>query len=525
MDNIKFSFLSELLAQKYPGTICGYTLDCELYGVELYDATSFVAATDCLNIFTAAQLTEAAALPLNLVCLGLPDGFYLEKLTTGTGNYIVINDTYATDALYAVMSLFSKEIKQQKLFSDISNMLLSDADMTSVFCEYSKHSGCQMLAIDISGKILAFSKPFRVDHPLWLRSVELGYLDEYLIEYILNYRIKHQMDMSTTPFMLFCDRLQLFIKAIRIISNGDILGYVFMANASGDFPFFSDMLMGHFAKNLLNRLLSSRNYNSYRYNMHQNILSDAIDSASKEETALRIHAAKLKFPANMRAIVISSCLFRGSDYLYDTLFPIITKNLPNSPKFMKNNSVVAIVECNENGEFSPEAFEILKSIAENNKIIIGASNCFHNPAQIGDYYQQALQTISSAKRFSMIYGLHFYSDHAFYVLLSNIQDKSLAEYIHPLLPKLAKHDAKNNTEFYRTLRVYAQTGFSKNKAADMIFLHRNTIKYRIQQMEQLFSVNLSDYSLLFTLMYSFYIDSFLRNEYIGIPPSSTFQEQ
>ena len=45
-----------------------------------------------------------------------------------------------------------------------------------------------------------------------LHSVEVGYLDKYLIEYILSYRVKHNMSISPQPFVLFCDRLQLFIK-------------------------------------------------------------------------------------------------------------------------------------------------------------------------------------------------------------------------------------------------------------------------------------------------------------------------
>ena len=84
-----------------------------------------------------------------------------------------------------------------------------------MFCEFSKGTGSQLLAIDISGKVLAYSKPFRVNHPHWIHSIEVGYLDNYLIEYILSYRVKHKMDMSPNTFVLFCNRLQMYIKVIR----------------------------------------------------------------------------------------------------------------------------------------------------------------------------------------------------------------------------------------------------------------------------------------------------------------------
>lgn len=482
-----FSSLSELLMQKYPGTESGYALDCDLYGVELYDANTFFQATDCLIIFSATQISEVSVLPLSIVCLGMPDVDNYSKITTGTGNYIIIQDQCSTDALCTIMSIFGKYIKQQKLFAEINYMLLSGADISTVFCEYSRHFDCQMLAIDVSGKILTYSKPFRVDHPLWLKSVELGYLDEYLIEYILAYRSRQKLSMSTSPFVLYCDRMQLYIKVIRIISNSDILGYIFMANASGIFPYFSDKLMTILAKTLLNKLLCSRDYNSYRYSLHQNILADAIDCATEEETAQRIYAAKLKFPDNIRTVVISTSYFRGGDFLYDSLLPAVTNVLPNSAKFPKNNAIVSIIEVNEEGEIPVETIDSLHTIADGKKAIIGISNYFHNPAQISIYYKQALQTISSAKHFSQTKGVYFYSDYAFYVLLDSIYDKSLIEQsIHPLLSKLAKYDVEKNTEFYNTLRAYVKTGFSRNKTSEILFLHRNTVKYRIQQIERLY---------------------------------------
>ena len=66
-------------------------------------------------------------------------------------------------------------------------MLLSDEDLSSVFCAFAKDTDCQMLAIDVSGKVLAYSKPFRVNHPHWLHSVAVGYLAQSLLQYILSY--------------------------------------------------------------------------------------------------------------------------------------------------------------------------------------------------------------------------------------------------------------------------------------------------------------------------------------------------
>ena len=308
-----FSELAKRVAEKYPEVKTVYPMDCELSNVELYDPSGAVPPVDSLSIYTARQIGQDMTLPLCFVCAGTPDQAAHDKIAYSDSNYIIIPQVSVVDVVYYIMSLFGDSFKQQKLYSNLIYMLLNGADLTSVFCEFSKGTGSQLLAIDISGKVLAYSKPFRVNHPHWIHSIEVGYLDNYLIEYILSYRVKHKMDMSPNTFVLFCNRLQMYIKVIRVIADNEIIGYVFMGNYTGEFPWFSDKLMHLLAKNLHSPLLGSRSYSTYRFNMHQSVLSDIIDGASEEETIQRINAAKLTFPPNMRAVVLKPSYFRGNE--------------------------------------------------------------------------------------------------------------------------------------------------------------------------------------------------------------------
>lgn len=99
-------------------------------------------------------------------------------------------------------------------------------------------------------------------------------------------------------------------------------------------------------------------------------------------------------------------------------------------------------------------------------------------------------------------------------MLDNVEDATTLEYAkHPLLSELERYDAEKNTQLYETLMTYALTGFSKNKTAELMFLHRNTVNYRIQQIAELYGLDFADSALLFKLQYSFYIDSYLKHKY------------
>ena len=54
---------------------------------------------------------------------------------------------------------------------------------------------------------------------------------------------------------------------------------------------------------------------------------------------------------------------------------------------------------------------------------------------------------------------------------------------------LLHYDREKNASPYKTLRIYTRTGFNKIKTAELMFLHRNTVIYRIQQIEDLCGID------------------------------------
>ena len=94
-------------------------------------------------------------MPLNVVCTGDLEKMPCEKLKRNDSNYVLIPEESSAGTLYYIMSLFGGSIKQQKLHSDLFYMLLADEDLNSIFSKFSNETSCPMLAVDITGKVLA----------------------------------------------------------------------------------------------------------------------------------------------------------------------------------------------------------------------------------------------------------------------------------------------------------------------------------------------------------------------------------
>ena len=78
---------------------------------------------------------------------------------------------------------------------------------------------------------------------------------------------------------------------------------------------------------------------------------------------------------------------------------------------------------------------------------------------------------------------------------------------HSLLTIL-RYDKKNDTQYFKTLRSYLINERNIPKTASALIIHRTTLTYRLQKIQELFALNLEDaYQRLYLLMSLFLLDT------------------
>ena len=61
-----------------------------------------------------------------------------------------------------------------------------------------------------------------------------------------------------------------------------------------------------------------------------------------------------------------------------------------------------------------------------------------------------------------------------------------------LVRALVKHDRERRSDLVRTLRAYFAAGSNASEAADRLFLHRNSMLYRLARIQSLTGLDLKD---------------------------------
>ena len=82
-----------------------------------------------------------------------------------------------------------------------------------------------------------------------------------------------------------------------------------------------------------------------------------------------------------------------------------------------------------------------------------------------------------------------------------------------LFAEVCKYDGENHTELMKTLRIFCTCLGSKTKTAQKLFLHRNTLQYRISKLESIMGISLGDDRNILNIAFLLTIKAFSTSAY------------
>ena len=88
----------------------------------------------------------------------------------------------------------------------------------------------------------------------------------------------------------------------------------------------------------------------------------------------------------------------------------------------------------------------------------------------------------------------------------------LMDYCHPLVRRLLEYDKSAGRDYIETLRAYIETRGSFTKAAEQLHMHRNSVIYRMRQIEDILDYDFTRDEYSFHLELSFRILDYMRRE-------------
>lgn len=161
---------------------------------------------------------------------------------------------------------------------------------------------------------------------------------------------------------------------------------------------------------------------------------------------------------------------------------------------------------------------ILKNIVKKVQIsyhfqmIVGVGSSYNYIEEIKLSYQEAKSTIKISKIINSKEQVYFYNNLGVYAFLSQIKnDKFLDNYKNNKLKILEDADKIQEGCLCDTLEAYLDNNCNANATAEALFIHRNTMRYRMDKIKKILGTELTDVSFFLELKLAFAIKKYREN--------------
>ncbi|WP_134698652.1 PucR family transcriptional regulator [Ammoniphilus sp. YIM 78166] len=174
--------------------------------------------------------------------------------------------------------------------------------------------------------------------------------------------------------------------------------------------------------------------------------------------------------------------------------PVVEKHGPKSEVMLKGDSIFVFnhfgrsLERHEARQKTRNLALFLKETLESElasvTISVGIGDYYPSPLHLGLSYRDALQAIDVGRRMFGPGSITAIQDLGVYGILGELPQTLLGEFTSGLLELLYQYDAKNQTDLVKTVETYLDEKESFTDVAKRLFVHPNTVKYRIEKVRE-----------------------------------------
>ncbi len=441
----------------------------------------------------------------------LPDSYTIVEYPAGTDILMLGN---------RIKELFYNGWDYFNTSSELLKSLLYGNDLSILAEKAAKILKNPVLIMDASCSLLAYSKSVKYEDASWCQHIEMGGFSFEYSAAIRRFNASIVIPKDSTPYMQKNDISPARRLVSRLYSDGIHLGFFVTLETN---QFFSEIKLELYKliSDVIANILKSNKklYIEKGYPNYESIFIDLINGhfVNKSSFLRVISQTKLIDKNYFQLLCIDISDYSSADIRDNFLLHSMEAILGRTWLFYYNENIIAVVDL-KGDESGISKKSQLSDFFKKYKLHTGLSCIFNDLYQLNQFYQQGKRALEVAKILHFPGVLYDYEDCKLYDMFSIIQKtgeldgNDLKGFCHSIIYRIQAFDKTHSSEYLKTLWTYLNSSKNIIKTAKKLHIHKNTATYRIQKLEQLFSIDLTDDSLLFKLYYSYLLLSYLDGE-------------
>lgn len=285
-------------------------------------------------------------------------------------------------------------------------------------------------------------------------------------------------------------------KAIR--SDGKLRGNFFIIESYRRLNQCDVEIAEHLGNLVASSIYENSNYLTSSSLYHEHFMIDILEHTLQDETSIRNQLRPLGWTIEGNYRLLSVHMPNDEEALKHNILILLCDGW-NAQSFLYKDYLIIIY--NEPSRKYPTMLEHIRHYLQLVNRFGALSELFYLFSDMGHYFQQTAYTLKTVDRMPKGTHLFLYEDYHLHHLLHLVGDHLP---IYEPAAKLERFDQKNHCEYCRTLFTYLLHNQNAVKTAHILFLHRNTLKYRMEKIREIIQVPLDNPLICQRLLLSLY---------------------
>ena len=193
----------------------------------------------------------------------------------------------------------------------------------------------------------------------------------------------------------------------------------------------------------------------------------------------------------------------------------LTFDFPDSFDFFFEGSLCMIINFTRGKRDGEDIKASIASLVRDSYMYCGISCPIKGIRKIRVGFNQADITLKNIEIMRSRWLMIFNECALDYMIDSMIQLMPAYNLVSPAILKLNVIDREKNTDYYHTLKVYLENERSIPRTSEALIIHRTTLQYRLEKIEQLTKLNLDNEAERIYLMLSYKILNYVNEMHIS----------
>ncbi|MGX6445821.1 PucR family transcriptional regulator [Neobacillus sp. K501] len=412
-----------------------------------------------------------------------------------------------------VKSIFSKKSDFLRRSFQLYDQLLNLSHLSQVLEVMEDEFLNPVIVVDDSFKVLHYSKKIELTDQIWANNIRQGYCSYEFIAEVKKIKSFRNSPISTEPFRVHCHENKIGKWVCKIIIEEKLAGYIVVPECHTELTVEQSERMPLFSKIAVHHVSNSQHHHYSKDLSEERLLVDILEDKITSQTELN---DRLKWTGlSVKPYKWLTRIKAHSEHRLTTktigLHTQLQRLFPDSQQIIYQDSLLLLVSSKEEYGLSDEKLKLLEDILAAKKMNAIYSDGFTDLLELPLHYERIRKAQQTAIQLGKMEILLSYTSMKFYQILENFPNKQqLIDYCHPAILKLMDYDQQNHTDYYQTLQTYLFNNQNLNQTAKLLFIHRNTMKYRLKKINELTGITLKSGMPIFQLAYSFMILNYLQ---------------